>query len=61
MGEQQSQKQGLRSSAQKEERAREGYEPIPPSNEVAGAFGDSERPTPTDQELSLAIEEKRKR
>jgi len=39
MGEQQSQKHGLRSSAQKEERAREGYAPIPPSNPVAGAFG----------------------
>ena len=39
MGEQQSQKHGLRSSAQKEERAREDYAPIPPSNPVAGAFG----------------------
>ena len=41
MSEQQSQKRGVRSDAQKTERARDGYEPIPPSNPVAGAFGDN--------------------
>lgn len=53
MGEQQSQKSGVRSEAQKADRARHGYDPIPPANPVAGAFGDRERDTPTDQEVSL--------
>ena len=52
MSEQQSQKHGLRSEAQKMDRARDGYEPIPPSNPVAGAFGDRERDSITDQELA---------
>jgi len=49
----QSQKSGVRSEAQKTDRARDGYDPIPPANPVAGAFGDRERDTPTDQEVSL--------
>ena len=53
MEEQQSQKSGVRSEAQKADRARDGYNPIPPANEVAGAFGKRERDTPTDQEASL--------
>lgn len=53
MSEQQSQKTGLRSDAQKTERAREGYDPIPPANPVAGAFGERERDTPTDQDTAL--------
>ena len=53
MSEQQSQKTGLRSDAQKNDRARDGYNPIPPANPVAGAFGDRERPTPTDQDTAL--------
>lgn len=53
MSEQQSQKSGVRSEAQKTDRARDGYNPIPPANPVAGAFGDRERDTPTDQEVSL--------
>jgi hypothetical protein len=61
MSEQQSQKRGVRSEAQKEMRAREGYDPIPPSNPVAGAFGEQERDTPTDQDLALSLEEKRAR
>ena len=32
MSEQQSQKTGVRSDAQKNDRAREGYDPIPPAN-----------------------------
>ena len=51
--EQQSQKRGIRSDAQKQDRAREGYDPIPPANPVAGAFGEHKRDTPTDQEVSL--------
>jgi hypothetical protein len=61
MSEQQSQKRGIRSEAQKEMRAREGYEPVPPANPVAGAFGENHRATPTDQELALTLEEKRAR
>ena len=53
MGEQQSQKRGVRSEAQKTDRAREGYDPIPPANPVAGAFGERERDTPSDQDESL--------
>lgn len=53
MSDQRSQKSGVRSEAQKTERARDGYDPIPPANPVAGAFGDRERDTPTDQEVSL--------
>jgi hypothetical protein len=53
MSEQQSQKSGVRSEAQKTERAREGYDPIPPANPVAGAFGDRERETPTDHDTAL--------
>lgn len=59
MSEQQSQKHGARSQAQKTARARDGYEPIPPSNPVAGAFGDRERDTPTDQDLALQQSGKR--
>ena len=57
MSEQQSQKEGLRSSGQKEERARDAQAPVSASNPVAGAFGERERPTPTDQEASLDRDE----
>lgn len=53
MGEQQSQKSGVRSEAQKQDRARDGYAPIPPANPVAGAYGEHKRDTPTDQETAL--------
>ena len=56
MGEQQSQKRGVRSEAQKEERARAGYSPIPPSNPVGGAFGEHKSETPTDQDISLGVD-----
>ncbi len=39
IGPQQSAKTGKRSSAQKEDRARQGYEPVPAANPVPGAFG----------------------
>ena len=53
MSEQQSQKHGVRSEAQKTERAREGYAPIPPSNAVAGAYGERERETRADRDAAL--------
>ncbi len=53
MDEQQSQKSGVRSEAQKQDRARDGYAPIPPANPVAGAFGEHKRDTPTDQVAAL--------
>jgi hypothetical protein len=53
MDEQQSQQTGVRSEAQKLNRARDGYEPIAPANPVAGAFGDRERDTPTDRDTAL--------
>ena len=59
MSEQQSQKRGARSEAQKTERAREGYDPIPPSNAVAGAFGERERDRQTDQDAALSLDERR--
>lgn len=49
----QSQKRGVRSEAQKTDRARDGYAPIPPANPVAGAFGEHKRDTPTDQDAAL--------
>ncbi len=61
MGEQQSQKQGLRSSAQKEDRARDANAPLPASNPVAGAFGKRERTTPSDVELSMQLDDGRRR
>jgi hypothetical protein len=54
MGEQHSQKKGLRSSAQKEDRARDAYAELPASSRAAGAFGKNRRTTPTDKELSLS-------
>lgn len=61
MGEQQSQKRGLRSESQKEERARDAYAPIPPSNPVAGAFGEHKTDALSDEDLSLTLEEKERR
>jgi hypothetical protein len=55
----QSQKRGIRSDAQKQHRAREGYEPIPPANPVAGAFGEHKPDTARDQEVSLKKANKR--
>ena len=53
MSEQKSQKRGVRSEGQKEERARNSYAPIPPANAVGGAFGERNRDTPTDEEASI--------
>ena len=61
MGEQQSQKHGVRSEAQKEDEARDARAPIPASSPVSGAFGERKRETPSDQELSLSLDERRRR
>ncbi len=60
MDEQQSQKRGVRSEAQKTDRARSGYNPIPPSQPVAGAFGEHEADTASDQDVALRLDEKRR-
>jgi hypothetical protein len=55
MEEQQSQKTGVRSDAQKQNRAREGYDPLPASQPVAGAFGEHKPDRTSDHEASLDI------
>jgi hypothetical protein len=60
MDEQQSQKRGVRSEAQKTHRARSGHDPIPPNKPVAGAFGDHEAETASDQDVALRLDEKRR-
>jgi hypothetical protein len=59
MGEQQSQKRGVRSSAQKEDRARNQYEETPASSQVAGAHGDPQPHRASDKDVALAMDEKR--
>jgi hypothetical protein len=49
----QSQKSGKKSDAQKLDRAREGYDPLPASNPVAGAFGEHQPDRTTDRDASL--------
>jgi hypothetical protein len=61
MSRQESQKRGVRSEAQKQQRARKGYDPIPPSNAVGGAFGNPEPDRQSDEDLSLSLNEKRAR
>lgn len=58
MSEQQGQKRGVRSEAQKTERAREGYDPLPPSNPVAGAFGEHDDGGITDVETAFRLGDK---
>jgi hypothetical protein len=57
MSEQQSGKEGLKSSAQKEARARDVDAPLPASNPVGGAFGGDDSNPQSDQDLSLSIAE----
>ena len=59
MSEQQSQKRGVRSEAQKTATARHAYEPIPPANPVSGAFGEQQTERQSDEDFSYTIEEKR--
>lgn len=60
MSEQQSQKRGKRSDAQKITTARNDYEPIPPANPVAGASGKQQQQNQTDQDLAYSIDKKRR-
>jgi hypothetical protein len=57
MDQQNSQKTGVRSDAQKQDRARDGYNAIPPAKPVDGAFGkeedDRNEVDRSDQEASL--------
>ena len=57
--EQQSQKRGLKSSAQKEHRARNQYEETPASNEVAGAFGKTNARKASDKDVAMKMDERR--
>lgn len=61
MEEQQSQKTGIRSDAQKQNRAREGYDPIPPAQPVAGAFGEHKPDRTSDQDASLDINTRKRK
>lgn len=58
MSEQQSQKRGIRSEDQKLDRARKGYDPLPASQPVAGAFGKHGPAGESDEDLALKINEK---
>jgi len=58
MSEQQSQKRGVISEAQKTTKARHGYEPIPPTNPVAGAHGKHHKDIQTDHDLALSTAER---
>jgi len=49
----QSKKSVMRSEGQKQEQARQGYDPVPPASPVAGAFGEHKHETPTDQDIAL--------
>jgi hypothetical protein len=53
MSEQNSQKSGSRSEAQKLERAAHGYDQVGSTSPDAGAFGDTKRDTPTDRDTAL--------
>ena len=61
MSEQESQKRGLRSESQKGAAARDAYAPIPPANQVGGAFGENRSDTPTDEDLALSLAEKERK
>ena len=54
MSEQQAQKRGLRSEAQKTATARTDYDPVPPANPVAGAFGKQQKQGQSDPDLASA-------
>ena len=60
MSEQHSQKRGKRSDAQKITTARNDYEPVPPANPVAGAFGKQQQQNQSNQDLAYSNDEKRR-
>ena len=55
MSTQESQKRGVRSEAQKDARARDGYNPIPPAKPVEGAFGEHAPDSHSDEDVSLEL------
>jgi hypothetical protein len=59
MAEQLSKKRGLKSSAQKESRARNQYEETPASSEVAGAHGNTRPAKTSDKDVALKMDEQR--
>lgn len=59
MAEQLSNKRGLKSSAQKEYRARNQYDETPASNRVAGAHGNTKPEKASDKDVALAMDEQR--
>ena len=61
MDEQLSNKRGVKSSAQKEHRARNQYDPMPASSPVAGAHGKTKTEKASDKDVALAMDERRTR
>lgn len=61
MSTQESQKRGARSEAQKQQRARHGYNPIPPAKPVDGACGEPASDASSDEDVSLRLNEKTQR
>lgn len=59
MAEQFSKKRGLKSSAQKEHRARNQYDETPASNRVAGAHGKVTPQKASDKDVALTMDERR--
>jgi hypothetical protein len=59
MGEQLSKKRGVRSSAQKEDHARNQYDETPASSQVAGAHGNTKPHRASDKDVALAMDEQR--
>lgn len=54
MSEQKSQKEGKQSTAQKLDSSRHGFDPIPATSPVRGAFGDRKKTTQSDEEAAFA-------
>ena len=61
MSQQQSQKRGVRSEAQKQADARQGYDPRPATSQAGGAFGKQKNHRQSDEDLALSEAEKSKR
>jgi hypothetical protein len=59
MGEQLSKKRGVRSSAQKEDSARNQYEEMPAASPVAGAHGNTKPHKASDKDVALLMDEQR--